>query len=229
MCYKLKTILEQFSLERCGERECLTSGNALTTLQNPPVEFQSVAKSILNGYFLVRSGNESVCVHPTCVEIYYHEEQENGVKDPIVYHRNRKKKKGIQDTPAVFKIGVLHNHVSGIDITFEKEANSTNTNITGVVRASALIREFEVKDDKGQIIREEKHPTYLYQALFGQFSILDGGFSIMWVDGQEADFDNIELKWGVRKNVVEYQNNGYDYEKKPNKIQDKREWKFWKE
>ena len=31
-----------------------------------------------------------VTVQPTCVEFYYHEEVEGGIKDPIVYHRNPK-------------------------------------------------------------------------------------------------------------------------------------------
>ena len=100
-------------------------------------------KAILNGHFCVESSGKEINIFPVCVEIYYHEEQNGGIKDPIVYHRNRKKKRR-EDYPLVFPKGVLHNHVSGVDITFESEPNSRNKYVTGVVRASALIRAFDV-------------------------------------------------------------------------------------
>lgn len=221
----LKNVLKNFSLENNEARKSFVKTEALTALQEPPAEFQNIAKHILSGYFLVRSVDKCVYVYPTCVEIYYHEEQENGVKDPIVYHRNRKNKSGGQDIPAIFDIGVLHNHVSGIDITFEKSASSNNETITGVVRASALIREFMVKDNDGHTVHE-KRSTYLYQALFGQFSIFDGGFTVTWVDGSDAIIENAKLKCDKRKNVAEYQSNNYDYEKNQNKMQDARKWQF---
>lgn len=47
---------------------------------------------ILSGYFKVSKNNSAsyVTVHPTCVEMYYHEEGEGDdkIKDYIVYHRN---------------------------------------------------------------------------------------------------------------------------------------------
>lgn len=50
----------------------------------------------------------------------------------------------------IFPLGVLHNHVSGIDITFEKGENEKNA-----VRLSALVREFRV-DDSGKKRRDIK-------------------------------------------------------------------------
>ena len=239
----LKKVLSDFSLEKNEQRRNLNNSNQLTALENPPKEFKNVAKAILSGHFRVQnSSNESerVEVYPTCVEIYYHEEQANGVKDPIVYHRNRKKKKkSDDDNPIVFPLGVLHNHVSGIDITFEKDANADNEIITGIVRASALIREFKVKDKDGKWVeftkiknnKKEKsdienRSTYIYEYLFGQFSIFDGGFTISWKDGEECNL----AESTYRKNVVVYKSDedGADYEKSKPYRQDLRRWQFRK-
>lgn len=236
---ELKELLEKFTLEGSDERECI-GNNPFTALQEPPEEFQKVAKAILSGHFVVQnSSNESerVEVYPTCVEIYYHEEQANGVKDPIVYHRNRKKTEDFEIKPPVFTLGVLHNHVSGIDITFESEANSKNKYVTGIVRASALIREFKVKDKNGKWVeftkiknnKEEKYDiedrsTYIYEYLFGQFSIFDGGFTIKWVDGEECNL----AEPTYRKNVVVYESDGADYKKSEPYRQDLRRWQFRK-
>lgn len=239
---KLKELLETFTLEGSVERECI-GNNPFTALQEPPQKFQKVAQAILSGYFRVQNSRTSECieVHPTCVEIYYHEEQNNGVKDPIVYHRNRETKSG-KNTPTVFPLGVLHNHVSGIDITFEHEADSSNTYITDIVRASALIREFSViwktKGETDYIvtkrIENEKHPTYIYDYLYGKFSIFDG-FRIEWVDGEECEL----AEFKTRENVATYkhEDEGADFEKiklenppcksKPYQ-QDLRRWQFRK-
>ena len=235
---ELKELLEKFTLEGSDERKCI-GNNPFTALQEPPQKFQEVAKAILSGHFRVQnsSTSEHIEVHPTCVEIYYHEEQNNGVKDPIVYHRNRETKSG-KNTPSVFPLGVLHNHVSGIDITFESEADNSKKYVTGIVRASALIRKFKVKDKDGKWMeftkiknnediksKIEDRSTYIYEYLFGQFSIFDG-FTIKWVDGGQ-DFDDIKLKCNPRKNVKEYRyptGDEYDYQKEGRQC--KRAWQF---
>lgn len=98
--------------------------------------FKPIAETILSGHFKVTKNNSDsyVTVHPTCVEMYYHEEgeEEDKIKDYIVYHRNSDKGKKV----SVFSQGVLHNHVSGIDLTFERLVDGLP------VRFSALIREF---------------------------------------------------------------------------------------
>lgn len=55
------------------------------------------------------------------------------------------------------------------------------------------------RNRRGNIVTK---PTYLYDALYSQFSIFDG-FSIQWVDGEYP----VELEEGseVRINVSEYE------------------------
>ena len=155
-----------------------------------PETFQKIATHIVNGYFLVKDNTKEIKVIPTCVEIYYHEEAEGGIKDPIVYHRNTKS----DPNKPVFGLGILHNHVSGIDITFEHEDKSGQA-----VRASALIREFRAEGiDKFKDV--EDRSTYLYEALFSQFNIFDG-FSIEWHDELEEKYS---VTHNIRKNVSKF-------------------------
>lgn len=157
--------------------------------------------------------------------MYYHEEGEGGdkIKDYIVYHRNSSD--GKRREP-VFPLGVLHNHVSGIDVTFEKTVDGLP------VRFSALIREFWV--DKSHKPEEaggtygvenikvstetdpEKRSTYLYEALYSQYSAFDG-FSVQWVDGNEEDGKEIRCV-KTRLNVAEYENTAGQSDKEPQKI-----------
>lgn len=85
---------------------------------------EPVAKNIINdGYFQI--GNH-YCIRVDILELYYNEEDENGLKDPIMYHTNDRiprhvKNSGIHNLP-YFDVGSFNLHISGIDITFE---NST--------------------------------------------------------------------------------------------------------
>lgn len=242
-------ILEKGVLERLLKKFEVAMGEhdkeeALVAWENAPQEFEDVAKTILNGHFLVEQGHRWKKVHPVCVEMYYHEEWDGGVKDPIVYHKGKEKE--------AFSLGVLHNHVSGIDITFEK------TTEKGIVRASALIREFAVEEGGGENAEAENgmgtgegeqrweanvvevRSTYLYEALFGQFSVFGGGFRISWVDGDEDELKGMRLQADVRKNVSKYVMEGSDYRKKKvsekqadekltasrKYVQDMRKWQF---
>lgn len=167
--------------------------------------FKEIAHLILCGYFLVRRNNSDayVKVHPTCVEFYCHEEGEGDDKihDFSVYHRNKDNGKELK---ALFPLGVLHNHVSGIDITFEKGEDAAQA-----IRLSALIREFSVDDShkngtdlcSSAKVQNIRKPTYLYDALYSQYSVFDG-FSVQWVDG--PDSDNFTIAEEVRTNVAEY-------------------------
>ena len=150
---------------------------------NAPDSFKRIAKELLSGYFEVSSGNNKVKVYPTTIEFYYHEEDRD-IKDFIVYHRNTK---SAEKDP--FPFGILHNHVSGIDITFEKKDSEGH-----IIRASALIREYRV-DGKGI----DTHSTYLYNDLYSNFSIFDG-FSIIWRDSEIVSVSEPN----VRKNVAKY-------------------------
>ena len=186
----------------------------LRTQNNWPYSKLIPNSGILSGYFKVSKNNSAsyVTVHPTCVEMYYHEEGEGDdkIKDYIVYHRNSNDGK---KEVSVFPLGVLHNHVSGIDLTFERMGENNNP-----IRFSALIREFWV--DKSHKIEEshenygeenikaytesnpEKRSTYLYEALYSQYSVFDG-FSVQWVDGNEDERKEIRCVKN-RLNVAEY-------------------------
>lgn len=190
--------------------------------------FKPIAETILSGHFKVTKNNSDsfVTVHPTCVEMYYHEEGEgeDKIKDYIVYHRDSNDGKNKKD---IFPLGVLHNHVSGIDLTFERKGNDDKA-----IRFSALIREFWVnmenkkeEEDKYKMngidgSRENKpdnKPTHLYDALYSQFSVFDG-FSVRWEDGKEKK----EVKYiGTRINVSEYRFKNNKWEKTPKVGDDK--------
>lgn len=184
--------------------------------------FKPIAETILSGHFKVTKNNSDsyVTVHPTCVEMYYHEEGEgeDKIKDYIVYHRDSNDGKNKKD---IFPLGVLHNHVSGIDLTFEREGNDHEP-----IRFSDLIREFWVnmenkkdKEDKYEMKgidgssenKPDNKPTHLYDALYSQFSVFDG-FSVKWEDGKEKK----EIRCiGTRINVSEYILDNNKLEKAP--------------
>ena len=187
-----------------------------------PSEFRKIAEAVFNGHFLVSSAAGSVKIYPACIELYWHEEQ-GDIKDHIVYHRNKK------ENPPIFRHGILHNHVSGIDLTFEQGDRPESA-----IRASVLIREYMVVEN-GKTIRCEK-PTYLYDYLYGRFPVFDGGFGIVWEDDEESDkiYD-----CSPRHNVAKYKDDNGKKIKEPYKgeisgrktadgkyVQDERRWQF---
>lgn len=177
----------------------------------PPYCFAELGSEILNGYIEISSNGKIVKVIPKEVEFYYHEE-EGTEKDFIVYHKNDAK----HPSRPLFKFGLLNNHNSGIDLTFEHYNDKKNT----VCRASALIRSYKIEGSDTlemlEVSEEENRPTYLPGILLGQFGIFDG-FSVKWKDGKNhAD----KFKFSTRHNVCKYDADG-------NKIpgtQDERPW-----
>lgn len=167
---KLEKTLNDFAAKGLSEqeRQVIIDGGT-------PETFEAIAKEILCGRFAVTSGGSTVFIVPTAVELYYHEEEADGIKDNIVYHRGTVK----GQLKPKFEIGVLHEHYSGIDITFEHTANGRTC------RASALIREFRVEDGKSNDVFQINTPdgrcTYFPKVLVSQFSIFQG-FSIKWED-----------------------------------------------
>ena len=205
----LQQELQKFSLSQESRNGILHGSTAA------PKEFEQIAQVALSGYFLVQGTDREIIVRPTCIEFYYHEEWDNGIKDFIVYHRNSK-----TSLLSTFPLGVLHNHVSGIDITFERGNDAKNA-----VRASMLIREYEIDG------KNEERSTLLYEALYQQASIFDG-ISVKWVDGEQP----VDVTSYPRKNVALYDENGIKMEasKDPDRprtadkkyIQDPRRWQF---
>lgn len=181
----LQQELQKFSLSQESRNGILHGSTAA------PKEFEQKAQVALSGYFLVQGTGREIIVRPTYIEFYYHEEWDNGIKDFIVYHRNSK-----TSLPSTFPLGVLHNHVSGIDITFERGNDAKNA-----VRASMLIREYEIDG------KNEERSTLLYEALYQQASIFDG-ISVKWVDGEQP----VDVTSYPRKNVALYDENGIKME-----------------
>lgn len=72
------------------------------------------------------------------------------MKNYIVYHRNSTK-----ENPEIFPHGILHNHVSGIDFTFEQGDKPASA-----IRASVLIREYKVAKN-GEVINESRPNIYM--------------------------------------------------------------------
>ena len=100
--------------------------------------FESLAGHMLyGGYINVR---DEYRIYIRTVEFYFHSEQE-GIHDPIVYHRNGR---GLEEVP-YFPLMTLNAHNSGFDITFESEKSQ--------YRASALIRSYEVINKNGQYLK----------------------------------------------------------------------------
>lgn len=208
---ELKKMIKTFSLSEDSRRKLLNGSN------DAPPEFIDIARMVLAGHFSVKDANRKIMVRPTAVELYYHEESEGGIKDPIVYHRNSK-----NNTEKIFPVGTLHNHVSGIDITFEHGCTPSTA-----VRASILIREFEVNG------KNDERSTKLYEALYQQASLFDG-ISIEWVDGDQLP----NVVQSPRKNVAMFYNDrdkmkAKDHPEQPHTIdgkfvQDMRKWQFKK-
>ena len=84
-------------------------------------------------------------IYIKCVEFYFHSEKDDGIKDDIVYHRNDYHVEGMLPYFLPF---TLHAHASGFDIAFENPEKE--------YRASALIRAYEIYDEKD----EKKYMNY---------------------------------------------------------------------
>ena len=169
--------------------------------------FEELAPSLLYGGYLQIHNDFQVFIKT--VEFYYHSEKENGIHDPIVYHRNIRNVDGtvFRKVP-YFPTMSLHAHNSGFDITFENE--------TEEYRASVLIRAYEVKDKDGNFLiwgknEESKEYMFLPSLSYGfntqstyLYSLLNGfplgvANDILWIDSPRQQSALPEQK--PRKNV----------------------------
>lgn len=155
-----------------------------------------VANKILHtGYFQV---DDLYRIYPTVLELYYHEESDDGLEDPIMYHTDARCPSYLGEYP-YFRPGSFHLHTSGIDITFEKE---------GEYRASFLIREFRVADASGKtIVENDDKSTHLFDYMF-PYGVSEESLSrISWesIPHAEAipDADMLSRR-STRKNVYKY-------------------------
>lgn len=173
--------------------ETLTKFNGGSCVEELDEKFSKIASAFLYGGYI--DVNNVYKVYIKTVEFYFHSEAENGVHDPIVYHRNKNEQK-----IPYFPLMTLHAHNSGFDITFESEA--------GEYRASALIRSYEVKNGDKYLKWNKNHfeendercfntqSTYLYFLLNG-FPLGESN-GIKWVD---VPYTPIKCEGRPRKNV----------------------------
>ena len=205
----METLIE--SLKQFEEKANTVSNE--TELQSI---FKELAPAFLYGGYIQVHDEYRVFIRT--VEFYFHSEKENGIHDPIVYHRNGK---DFVNVP-YFPLMTLHAHSSGFDITFESEAEQ--------YRASALIRTYEVKDKDGKYMvwNKEKsmfeetteygyntQSTYLY-ALLNGFS-LGNNNNVKWIDAPRKQSSSAMEK--KRQNV-------YQFDSERNKVKCNRNWSF---
>lgn len=163
------------------------------------------AQGILAGYFKVFSKEDGKTIvreiHPTAIELYYHEEGAGRFKDPIMYHTNDRKradhpdffeKRGIESIP-YFPIGSINPHTSGIDITFENPELK--------YRASFLIREYKIKYENGKEL-PVKNSTEIYDDMLIKGIPLESADWVEWHDDGIIAEERIERCW--RRNVSAY-------------------------
>ena len=224
----LKSIFEEFNNERNAAK---AQGRlSITSLSE---QFKKIAQHLIYcGHFEVRSnGILYRSIYLDTVEFYYHEEGDGKIKDYIVYHRNKDRKK--DETQEVyleaFPIGSLNTHVSGVDITFEDQSDKPK------YRASVLIRAFHVEEWEHvaglpQCLEVEQRSTYLYDYLFMGLPI-NNGIQIEWVI-DSIHTDSVPHR-GYRINVHKYdidKNTGLPLKRKkkdyPTDYLDRNEWAF---
>lgn len=205
---KLIEILEQFKNER---NEAKKNG----TWDEDAVAkcFKPCAEQILcKGYFLV---NGKYIIDLGAIELYYHEEKTNGIKDYKMYHTNEQLpesfKKRLETYPIeqlpifyrkikecgggypFFETGSFNLHQSGVDVTFENDDNENDK-----YRASFLIRSYRMieKCDINKDILYDPCSSHLYDDLYysGLLSFSSAP-TIEWVEYDKGG--NIEQKTRV--------------------------------
>lgn len=171
-------------------------------------ELNSLARYFLyGGYIRVL---DRYRIYIKCVEFYFHSERENGIKDPIVYHRNNYHVDG--ELPYFIPF-TIHAHASGFDIAFENPKEK--------YRASVLIRAYEVYDDAKEYEDKpflnvnngkfnhscnslvNKQSTYLYDILNGFGDAGDISWFHKLSEQYKTDTCSMELPT-IRQNVPLY-------------------------
>ncbi len=202
---KLKEHLELFNTNRreaslppVSEREKYAEAIAAC--------FIPCAREILAGRFIVTNkvgGEPDVReIRPTAIELYYHEEDENGFKDPIMYHTNYRKRPELSkyserrhiDRVPYFPFGSFNPHTSGLDVTFENPEEK--------YRASFLIREYEVSFNGGEPIKIPNSTDIYDDMLINGITLGDTDW-IEWKDGEVNKAEPVVRDW--RRNVPDFE------------------------
>ena len=188
MCNKennLNSVLDSFQ----GVTEIKDEKEKLSNLSS---QFEAIAKHVLLGGCFEINGVRRI--YPLEIEFYYHEEGENGLKDPVMYHTADHEKVA----PEYFPLGALNCHLSGIDVTFENKEKQ--------YRASFLIRKYRVCEyESGEWVEKkecEERPTYIYEDMFMNIPLFDG-ITVKWISGETVN-PTKEIVRKQRINVAEY-------------------------
>ena len=173
-----------------GVTECADERQKMTELDE---QFEKIARQVFfGGYFQV---NDCRRIYPEEIEFYYHEEDENGLKDPVMYHTDDHEKK---PTP-YFPLCALNFHASGLDVTFENQEKRC--------RASFLIRGYKVCDFDGTKWIETKlfegRSTYIYEDMLMNAPVFNG-ITIKWHDVPSTVDPSWKPTKDIRKNVASY-------------------------
>lgn len=155
-------------------------------------QFEAIAKDgLLGGCFEINGVRR---IYPLEIEFYYHEEGENGLKDPVMYHTADHEGKMLDYYP----LGSLNCHISGMDVTFENQEKQ--------YRASFLIRKYRVCEyESGEWVEKkecEKRSTYIYEDMFTNIPLSDG-ITVKWISGETVN-PTKEIVRKQRINVAEY-------------------------
>ena len=194
MCNKennLNSVLDSFQ----GVTEIKDEKEKLSNLSS---QFEAIAKDVLLGGCFEINGVRRI--YPLEIEFYYHEEGENGLKDPVMYHTADHEGKMLDYYP----LGSLNCHISGMDVTFENQEKQ--------YRASFLIRKYRVCEyESGEWVEKkecEKRSTYIYEDMFMNIPLSDG-INVKWVNVEPINPAE-EILSKPRINVAEYEreNNG---------------------
>lgn len=194
MCNKennLNSVLESFK----GVTEIKDEKEKLSNLSS---QFEAIAKDVLHGGCFEINGVRRI--YPLEIEFYYHEEGEDGLKDPVMYHTADHEGKMLDYYP----LGSLNCHTSGMDITFENQEKQ--------YRASFLIRKYRVCEyESGEWVEKkecEKRSTYIYEDMFMNIPLSDG-INVKWVNVEPINPAE-EILSKPRIHVAEYErdNNG---------------------
>lgn len=159
-------------------------------------QFTVIAKAVFfGGYFLVNGKRK---ISPIDIEFYYHEEYENGLKDPAMYHTSDHEQK--EKPLKYYPLGLLNFHISGLDVTFENENDK--------YRASFLIRAYSTDKLSEETWvpqkREEKRSTYIYEDMLMGESVFSG-IKIEWITDIKEVPSDWKPKMTSRINIASYE------------------------
>lgn len=159
--------------------------------------FRPCAEEFLcNGYFLI---NDLYVLDIGSIELYYNEEDADGIKDARMYHtnenlpksyRNRIDKYSLDQLPLFYRaviensgypyftLGSFNLHQSGVDITFENKEKR--------YRASFLIRSYKMmrkEDFNNNSVLYDPYSSHLYDDMNNAGLLSFGnGTSFKWVE-----------------------------------------------